>query len=537
MVKTVMRVNERPPYPISACWQRSEQLGFAIDLKEKRLIEQFLRYEGIAEDGSHSFRFFWKTYRGNIGGGAAVESGAVLHTDDAYRPLDYEIFSDRETVQSISLREQEAIIRRTDGSVFQIPLRAPIGLVLHENIVLQIAVLLPMLRGVSRFTVGFFSPLTLSCHELVLQRLERKAWDTNLGIALHCDANGRLQSLSGGDGAVRGTRLDEAFPSVDWAELRQPKAKPYRPPESVRIRDIVIDGPVALTGALSLPRTGRAPYPAFVFLQGSGRHDRHGISPALDTGVHEIIDGLSSSGYAGLRFDSRGIGSSGFGDPFESGIDARLEDARAALRILATCEEVDRDNLFLIGHSLGALIAMELSIEAEEALRGLVLLAPPGRRIDHIIIEQACRELIRLGFSESEMKRRRDQLRRLFRAMSNAKADQAPDNTWGLSRLAIRDLMRLKPMDLVRKVRAPLLICQGAKDIQISPERDAIPLFLAAAESNLSAQLVMLSDSDHLFRHETEASPSPARYFTPRPLASALLAVLLEWLQRHCVPR
>jgi alpha-beta hydrolase superfamily lysophospholipase len=505
-------------------------------LKGTRLVEQFLRYEGVSRNGLHTFRFFWCTYWGRVGGGGTVEAGAELRTDEAGRPVEYEIFSDREAVRRIVFGDREAMVCRSDGSSLTIPLPAPVRLVVDDNIILHIAILLPTLRGIQRVKADFFSPFTLMRSNLVMERRKGTAWDTNLGFSLRGDTEGRLKSLAGADGVVSGVRLEMAFPEVDWAGLRRPKLTNYRAPRAIRSRDIAIKGEVILGGALSLPRRGRQPYPALLFLQGSGRHDRHGISAALDTGVHEIVDGLAASGYVGLRFDSRGAGSSCFGDAFESGIDARLKDARAALRALAASPEVDRKNIFLIGHSLGALIAMQVATEAR--VRGVVLLAPPGRRIDHVVIEQALREMARLGISVAETKRRRSRLRRMFSAVDNAKSNRMRDLKWGLSYLTLRDLMRFDPLDMIRKVNLPLLICQGAKDIQVSPERDALPLFLAAAERNSAAEVVILADGDHLFRHETHMDPSPAHYFVPRPLAEALLDVLRDWLQRNlCVPK
>jgi len=174
---------------------------------------------------------------------------------------------------------------------------------------------------------------------------------------------------------------------------------------------------------------------------------------------------------------------------------------------------------------------MQLAIEAERTLRGVVLLASPGRRIDQILLEQTSRAMSRHGFSDTETKRRADRLRRVLRLMVAGKSKRPPRRNQGLSKLAIRDLMRLDPIGLVRKLRLPVLICQGAKDIQISPERDALPLFLAAAERSTFSQLVILSDCDHLFKHEPKATPLPQRYFVPRPLSSTLLPVLRAWLE------
>jgi pimeloyl-ACP methyl ester carboxylesterase len=521
-------VSRRETLSVAGSWHAGDEFSIGLTLKGVRIAEQFLRYEGTGEAGCHVFRFVSRIYQDRLGGQGAIISGAVLHTTDAYVPLSYEVFSDREPVRSIRFRPDRVIIERSDNSEFEISLPYPIGAVLHGSPAIQIAVILPMLGERNRFSTTFFSPLTLGHGRVRLVRLDREKWRTNLGFAVRCDNEGRLDSLEAAHGSIKGTRLHEPFPPLQWESLRETRMPSYVPPPDVQIRDLTIEGAVRLGASLSLPQQGHPPYPAFVFLQGSGSHDRNGISPALDTGTHEIVDQLSAAGFAGLRFDSRGAGGSAFGEPFTSAVDARMDDARAALESLRQQPEVDPDRTFIIGHSLGAMIAMRLASELPEKVRGIALLAPPGRRIDAIITDQAVRELTRLGFDRREIRLRLARLRQAFRTQPHSA--EAAQNGWSLSRVELLDLMRFDPIELIRRVSIPILICQGARDIQVSPQRDTLPLFLAASERNSHTELIMLSDCDHLFRHEPEPHPSPARYHVKRPISASLIEILSDRL-------
>ena len=513
---------------VAACWNPGDELAFVIEAGGAPVVEQFLRYNG-AGNGLHLFQLFWRVKRRD--GDTTSESGAELKTDNFGLPVSYELFSGLDVVQKLTFSANEVSVVRRDGSRVQLPVPKRIELVLQAADVLHLAILLPMLRRAVRFQGLNLSPGTLG-RSTVLMRRDGRRWIADGAFTLGCDAAGQLQSFTSKDGNATGHRENRSFPDVDWKGLRASKVKPYRAPRTILVREITVRGKVALGATLTLPRRGRPPYPAVLFLQGSGRHDRHGISPLLDTGVHEIVDGLAARGIAGLRFDSRGAGSSRFGDAFESGVDARLADARVALRTLAECPEVDTANLFAMGHSLGAMIALQLA--TSERLRGVVLLAPPGRRIDQIIAEQVERSLQRRGMAPAQVKLR---TRRLARSLARIHgADAGERGEWGLTKLAMADMMRLEPLDLIVKIRRPLLICQGAADIQISVERDAVPLFLRAAERNRSAELVLLADADHMFRHESETS-SPEHYFVRRPLAGGLLDSLQCWIRRHIPER
>jgi fermentation-respiration switch protein FrsA (DUF1100 family) len=75
------------------------------------------------------------------------------------------------------------------------------------------------------------------------------------------------------------------------------------------------------------------------------------------TGVKEQVTGhyaerLSAAGYATLAFDHRGFGESG-GRRGHEDTQGKLADLRAAVRVLATREDVDADRIGVVGICLG----------------------------------------------------------------------------------------------------------------------------------------------------------------------------------------
>jgi pimeloyl-ACP methyl ester carboxylesterase len=171
-----------------------------------------------------------------------------------------------------------------------------------------------------------------------------------------------------------------------------------------------------------------------------------------------LADGLAARGIASLRYDKRGVGASG-GDYRATGFEQETDDARVALA------ELPADRRFVIGHSVGALIAIRLA--ASEPLAGVVLLAGTCGRGDDVMRQQSER------IAET-MSRGGDRfLRRQARVREKLLATNGDVARFGLVRLParwFREYMTYDPVPDIRAIRCPVLAITGRKDIQVDPE-------------------------------------------------------------------
>ncbi|MEP9349536.1 alpha/beta fold hydrolase [Xanthobacter sp. KR7-225] len=141
-----------------------------------------------------------------------------------------------------------------------------------------------------------------------------------------------------------------------------------------------------LSGSLLAPRRARRAL-GVLMVAGSGPTDRDGNGPGLATDLYRsIATGLATAGHVVLCHDKRGVGASRALAGREADITfALLEaDARAALRALATRPDVR--GVVPLGHSEGAMIAARLA--RTERVAGLVLMAPPGRPLGTVLLDQ-----------------------------------------------------------------------------------------------------------------------------------------------------
>lgn len=236
------------------------------------------------------------------------------------------------------------------------------------------------------------------------------------------------------------------------------------------------------------------PVAAALILAGSGPTDRQGNSPGgLNTDSYRLLaEGLADHGVATIRADKRGIGgSSGNGNAVT--LSDYAEDAGAwvsALKLRTGAECV-----WLVGHSEGGLIALYVAGQRQD-LCGLVLLATPGRGFDVILLEQ-------LGAAPvlaPHMEEIRSFVARLKAGDILEEAD-IPDALTPIFPKAVHDYMRellsFDPVKAAQGVDLPVLVVQGARDLQVTPkDAEALDGALAMSAQHLFPEMThMLKDA------------------------------------------
>lgn len=228
-----------------------------------------------------------------------------------------------------------------------------------------------------------------------------------------------------------------------------------------------------LFGALTLP-AGEGPFPAVVLVSGSGDNDRDElIGP--NRPFRDIAEGLARLGIASLRYDKRNFDyNQTWGDKTGRVIDSEVtDDAVTAARLLAKQPHVDAHRVFVVGHSLGAMMAPRIG-RRDPQLAGLVLMAGPARHILDALEQQAREQSIRAGLSAEDV-------RKSVQAVTDEKAllakvgpgqdapagnfSNAPQTYW-------LSWQRVDPLADARALSMPMLFLQGASDFQVSPTLD-----------------------------------------------------------------
>ena len=218
------------------------------------------------------------------------------------------------------------------------------------------------------------------------------------------------------------------------------------------------------------------PIPAALLLGGFGPQDRDGNS--VGPGDFHLFfmamlaAKLADAGIASLRCDDRGTGES-TGDFKRVTLDTLARDARAALATLRAEPAVDRARVAIVGHAEGAIVAPMVAAKPG-GVRTLALLAPPGRPLDAIIVDQEQASMRRFGLGHAEIDASVAELRAVYAAVRAGK--RLPDSLSPAERRAVaestpwlRSHFRHTPVaEAAALAQVPVFVAAGGRDVQIS---------------------------------------------------------------------
>ena len=518
---------------LAALFPGGAPLAYRTVLVGKPLATQWTIPVGRTSDGGYAFELMLEVDHRVNGGGAAARHRAWLACDRWLRPRAYRSESADAVVDvvfagpSVWVSAPGALPRalpRDGAQAFRDPhMPGLLALLLAREHALRRGLLDEARVDAFYVHTSVTAPWRL--------RQAGPALETSHEERLHLDSDGVLAHLEERMDGFETERVKPPLPLPAWrhdASLATAPRAVYRgPPVTVRAEDVTLDGPTGLIGGtLTLP-VGPGPFPAVLFLGGSGTHDRHGLHGALDLGYHEIVDSLSAAGFVGLRIDARRAG----------GLGPVIADAKACWDHLAARPEVDPAHMAIVAHSEGATIALALATECKGRASAVALLAPLGRPIDEALAEQLLTHARQVGLPADVIDRR---LRRWREFMALACSDAAwtddvPDLHRPNARLApwLRDHRAHPPREMVKDLRCPLLICQGLADIQVSPPDHAGRLAEAARAAGLSVTYRTYEALDHLLKPVSGASTLASYYAGGRATDPTMLADLSRWLWRH----
>jgi pimeloyl-ACP methyl ester carboxylesterase len=293
----------------------------------------------------------------------------------------------------------------------------------------------------------------------------------------------------------------------------------------------ITSGDLALEGTLNA--SGSPPGPAALLISGSGPVDRNSNAKRLPINVMgQIAAVLATNGITSLRYDKRGVGQSD-GDYLSTGFNDNIDDARAALEALRARPEVDEDQVVVIGHSEGALIASALA--ADEQLAGVALLAGAatnGRDVLRWQAQQVAPTLpkpVKLLMKLLRQDLVRTQTKRLD-LIESSTDDVIRIQFVKLNAKWFREFMSFEPVVALGQAAVPVLAITGTKDIQVNPAD--VALMEHAVPTPFTGHLV--DDVTHLLRTEPgTASVRTYKKQARQPLDERVTELLTDWVASH----
>lgn len=294
---------------------------------------------------------------------------------------------------------------------------------------------------------------------------------------------------------------------------------------------LIEKGAIQIGGTLVLPKNITSA-PLVIMISGSGAQNRDSEIFNFKIFAH-IADHLQQQGIASFRYDDRQIGQS-TGSFSEATLDTLVSDVKAIIQHLSDSIEFKFDEIILLGHSQGGIVAGKLAAEYE-AVDKLVLMASSGISLKQILrfqVRQAygtnihaheevskeisAREKLMTAIREDDkVEEAKIAYKEQYIAMLNNLPEQQRSGIRDVDAVAQRQVDLLEqtyrnpqmqsllfydPTQDLRQIDIPVLVLFGEKDTQVTTELNRDPIENALKEAGGAFQIKTIPDANHLFQ-------------------------------------
>jgi len=304
-------------------------------------------------------------------------------------------------------------------------------------------------------------------------------------------------------------------------------------------RKIKVDpeGAFPVGATVTIPQSG-GKVPAVVMVQGSGPQDRD-ESVAMNKPFRDIARGLAERGVASIRYDKRTYS---YPERMKAMLgeltvyEEVIDDTVKCAEYLSDLPEIDADKIYLLGHSLGGMLAPRIDKHYRGAhgksFAGLIIMAGSPRRLAEIIRDQNLASLDDLPENIRESaKKQIDAMLDMFDAFADMPDEDVKNiDIGGASGYYIKEVDAHTAAEFLTGYDKPVLIMQGAEDFQISPEKD-FAQYKSVLQGHADAEFILYEGLNHLFTRSVSGTIED--YETPGNVAPEVITDIADWLLRH----
>lgn len=229
-----------------------------------------------------------------------------------------------------------------------------------------------------------------------------------------------------------------------------------------------------LNGLLTLPGDLSKPVPAVVMVHGSGASNMDEKVMKL-TPFKDLAEGLGRHGIASLRYDKRTFvhGRKMIRNKDLTVKEEMIDDAVLAVRMLRKDPRIDHSRIYILGHSMGAMLAPRIDAEGAD-VKGLIMMAGSPYRLEDIVLRQLrqagrgsslLNRIVRLEYKFYKKK---------FRGLYQMPDEEAKRKKFAgnLTLYYFKEMGQKTAADYLLASGKPVLIMQGGKDFQVLAKKD-----------------------------------------------------------------
>ena len=255
------------------------------------------------------------------------------------------------------------------------------------------------------------------------------------------------------------------------------------------------------------------------------------------TPFRDLAHGLAAHGIASLRYDKRT-----YAHALKLLRDKSLtvtvkeetvEDAILATELLRGDPRIDPSNIFVIGHSMGAMLAPRIDKEGGN-YRGLVLLAGTPRRLEEVIIEQNNEVLAEMkGLLRRLVEKQTRKLNDAFEGLYEMSDEEAKKKKMGggVTLYYFKEMGEPPVEAYLKSLEKPILVMQGGKDFQVRADTD-FRMYKEILADHPDATFILYENLNHAFVPSVYGSISKAKqeYAKEQHIGENVIADIARWI-------
>ena len=275
---------------------------------------------------------------------------------------------------------------------------------------------------------------------------------------------------------------------------------------------LLVNGRLKLPAVFCQPAVLEGRVPVVVFVHDVGPYDRDATF-GPNKPFRDVAHRLAEEGIASLRYDNRtyvyGSRAQEMGGTLTYDTEI-VDDALSALQFVSRYEEVDSQQIYVVGHSMGGMLAPRIAMLSRVPLAGMVSVAGAARHLKDVL---------------------RSQLRYMaeLEGADIGQADSLTNMIYGKLSLSYRSFAAAyNPVGTARGLNLPMLFMQGGHDFKVT--KVDFDLWKEGLEGRPNARFVWLEKGDHLLREQPTMSV-PNVYMLPGQISAEAIAALVSFIK------
>jgi dienelactone hydrolase len=282
-----------------------------------------------------------------------------------------------------------------------------------------------------------------------------------------------------------------------------------------------------MAGVFTSPKNA-SNFPVVIMIHGSGPSDMdETVGP--NKPFKDLAAGLAAKGIGSIRYVKRSMVYPRIFNKAFTVKEEVIDDALSAINLANTLPGVNKGQIYLLGHSLGGMLAPRIATLAP-SLNGIILAAAPARKLSDLILEQntffykSSGDTSAAGkkqFLESSIEIDKSRLLKLGDIAPDSVILGAPATYW-------IDLNNHDQLATSKKIKNRILILQGGNDFQVSVQD--FNIWRTTLASNKNASFKLYPDLNHLLSTQKEKGTG-AQYRIPANVNADLINDISIWIK------